>query len=73
MGRFGGAGNRQSFQSAFDKIKSGVITNLEHLDIVSFLQEAFSLFEEKIQTALDEERCHEGQRGTGCGVLDSEE
>lgn len=41
--------------SAFERrIRSGVITNLGHLDAVSFLNDAQSLFETKIKSALQE-------------------
>ena len=41
--------------SAFERrIKSGVITNLEHLDIVSFMKNAQAVFKSKIESSLKE-------------------
>lgn len=43
------------FRSAFkSRIRSGVISNIAHKDLSSFLNDAFSLFESKIQQALVE-------------------
>ena len=42
-------------ESAFQNcIRSGVITNLKHIDPTAFLSDSFSLFEEKVKLALDE-------------------
>ena len=42
-------------QSAFKNcIRSGVITNLSHIDVSSFLDDTFPIFEEKLDVALHE-------------------